>query len=196
MALRARARLLLAQYFEKPSARLLHAARLTPNAVTLLGLALTGVAAYLAAQGHFTIAGVVFLAASALDMLDGALARLTNQATRFGAALDSMADRLGEASILIGIAWFYLRTDNDAGVILAFGATVASYMVSYLRARGEGLGIVMKETGLGTRTERVLIMAAGLLTGLVIAAMALVLALSAFTSGQRLYHLWRQGNEK
>ncbi|MEK7777939.1 MAG: CDP-alcohol phosphatidyltransferase family protein, partial [Chloroflexota bacterium] len=72
----------------------------------------------------------------------------------------------------------------------------ASYMVSYLRARGEGLGIAMKETGLGTRTERVLIMAAGLLTGLVIAAMALVLALSAFTSGQRLYHLWRQGNEK
>ncbi|MDO8751225.1 MAG: CDP-alcohol phosphatidyltransferase family protein [Dehalococcoidia bacterium] len=196
MALRARARLLLAQYFEKPSARLLHAARLTPNTVTLLGLALTGVAAYLAAQGHFIIAGVVFLVASALDMLDGALARLTNQATRFGAALDSVADRLGEASILIGIAWFYLRTDNDAGVILAFGATVASYMVSYLRARGEGLGIAMKETGLGTRTERVLIMAAGLLTGLVIAAMALVLALAAFTSGQRLYHLWRQGREK
>ncbi|MEK7777934.1 MAG: CDP-alcohol phosphatidyltransferase family protein, partial [Chloroflexota bacterium] len=118
MALRARARQLLARYFEQPSARLLHAARLTPNAVTLLGLALTCVAAYLAAQGHFIVAGLVFLAASALDMLDGALARLTNQATRFGAALDSVADRLGEASILIGIAWFYLRTDNDAGVIL------------------------------------------------------------------------------
>ncbi len=196
MALRARVRQLLAQYFEQPGARLLHAARLTPNAVTLLGLALTGVAACLAAQGNFIIAGVVFLAASALDMLDGALARLTNQATRFGAALDSAADRLGEAFILLGVAWFYVRTDNDAGAILAFGATVASYMVSYLRARGEGLGIVMKETGLGTRTERVVIMAVGLLTGLVVPAMALVLALSAFTSGQRLYHLWRQGNKK
>ncbi|MFH1140580.1 MAG: CDP-alcohol phosphatidyltransferase family protein [Chloroflexota bacterium] len=196
MALRARARQLLAHYFEKPSARLLHAARLTPDTVTLLGLALTGVAAYLAAQGQFLIAGLVFLAASALDMLDGSLARLTNQVTRFGAALDSVADRLGEALILLGILWFYVRTDKDAGVILAFGALVASYMVSYLRARGEGLGIAMKETGLGTRTERVVIMAAGMLTGLVIAAMALVLALSAFTAGQRLYHLWRQGNEK
>ncbi len=154
LVFRARARQLLAQYFEKPAARLLQAARLTPNAVTLLGLALTGVAACVAAQGHFLAAGVVFLVASAVDMLDGALARLSNQATRFGAALDSTADRLGEALMLLGIVWFYLRNGNDSGVMLAFGALVASYMVSYLRARGEGLGIAMKDTGIRTSTER------------------------------------------
>ena len=196
MASRTRARQLLARYFEEPGARVLHFLKLTPNGVTLLGLALTAVAAYVASQGHFAIAGVVFLVASALDMLDGALARLTDRATRFGAALDSAADRLGEASILLGIAWFYLQDDDDSAVLLAFGTLVASYMVSYLRARGEGLGIAMKDSGVGTRTERVLIVAAGLLTGLVIPAMTLVLVLSTFTVGQRLHHLWREAKDK
>ncbi len=196
MALRTRARQLLAQYWEEPGARLLHALRLTPNAVTLLGLALTAVAAYLAAQDVFFIAGVVYLVASIWDMLDGALARLTDRATRFGAALDSAADRLGEALLLLGLLVFYVDRGNKTGVILVFLALVASYMVSYLRARGEGLGITMKESGLGTRTERVLIMVAGLLTGFVTAALAVVLALATFTSGQRLYHLWRTAREK
>jgi hypothetical protein len=122
LALRARARQLLARYFEKPGVRLVHAARLTPNTVTLLGLALTGVAAYFAAQGHFITAGVVFLAASAMDMLDGALARLTNKGTPFGAVLDSVADRVSETLMLLAILWFYVRVGNEAGVLLAFGA--------------------------------------------------------------------------
>lgn len=196
MALRARARQLLAQYFEEPGARLLFAIHLTPNAVTLLGLALTAVAAYLAAQDTFLVAGIVYLVASALDMLDGALARLSDRATRFGAALDSVADRLGEALLLLGLLVFYVDRGNKAGVILVFLALVSSYMVSYLRARGEGLGIAMKDSGLGTRTERVVIVAAGLLTGLVTAALSLVLALSTFTAGQRLYHLWREAKDK
>lgn len=191
MALRARARQLLARYLEDPAARLLHSLKLTPNAVTIMGLALNGVSAYLAAQGAFLLAGLVYLLASVLDMLDGALARLTSSSSRFGAALDSLADRLGEALLILGLLLYYLGKPHTSGVVLAFLTMVASYTVSYLRARGEGLGIAMKETGLGTRTERVAIMAIGLLSGQVLAALALVLGLSVFTSGQRFYHLWR-----
>ncbi len=194
MVLRARARQLLARYFEGPCARLLHSLKLTPNAVTVLGLAVTGGAAYLAARGVFWPAGLVLLFAGALDMLDGALARLTGRASRFGAALDSLADRVGEALLLFGLLLYYLGQDHQAGVVLVFLVMVASYLVSYLRARGEGLGITMKETGLGTRTERVVVIIIGLLThsaSLILVSLAVVLALSTFTSGQRLYHLWQ-----
>ena len=191
LVIRARARQLLARYFEEPGARLLHSLKFNPNAVTVLGLAVTGLAAYLAATGRFLPAGVVFLLASALDMLDGALARLTGQVSRFGAALDSVADRLAEALLLLGLLLYYLGEDNGAGVVLVFLALVASYMVSYLRARGEGLGITMKETGLVTRTERVIVLVVGLVVNQVLAALAIVLVLSVFASGQRMYHLWR-----
>ncbi|MEE8443089.1 MAG: CDP-alcohol phosphatidyltransferase family protein [Dehalococcoidia bacterium] len=191
---RARARQLLARYFEEPCARLLRSLKFTPNAVTVLGLVVTGGAAYLAARGAFWPAGLVLLFAGALDMLDGALARLTGKASRFGAALDSFTDRAAEALLLLGLLLYYLGQDHQAGVVLVFLVMVASYLVSYLRARGEGLGITMKETGLGTRTERVVVIIIGLLTHsafLILVSLAVVLALSTFTSGQRLYHLWR-----
>lgn len=199
MAARARARQLVARYFEDPCARLLRSLKLSPNAVTVLGLAVTGVAAYLAARGAFLPAGLVLLLASALDMLDGALARLTGQASRFGAALDSATDRVAEALLLLGLLLYYLGENHQVGVVLVFLVLVASYLVSYLRARGEGLGITMKETGLGTRTERVMVMVIGLLTNaasLILVALVIVLALSTFTSGQRLYHLWRSTREE
>ena len=195
LVIRARTRQLLARYFEEPGARLLHCLKFSPNAVTVLGLAVTGLAACLAARGALLPAGLVFLLASALDMLDGALARMTNRVSRFGAALDSVVDRVAEALLLLGLLLFFLGRDNSVGVVLVFLVLVASYLVSYLRARGEGLSITMKETGLGTRTERVVVMVLGLLTYLVLAALAIVLVLSAFTSGQRLYHLWRNTRE-
>jgi CDP-diacylglycerol--glycerol-3-phosphate 3-phosphatidyltransferase len=173
-------------------ARVLHTLKLTPTAVTLLGLVGTAGAAYLAGVGSLLLAGVALTVASVLDMLDGALARLTDRASRFGAALDSVADRLSEAVLLLGVFIFYLHGDNDAGATLAFVALVTSYMVSYIRARGEGLGITMKDSGLGTRTERVVIMIVGLVTGWVTVALGVVIALSAATSAQRMYHLWRE----
>ena len=191
LTIRARARHLLARYFEEPGARFLYALKVTPNVVTLLGLAVTAVAAYWAARGVFLSAGLLLLLAGVLDMLDGALARLTNRATPFGAILDSVTDRVAEAVLLLGLVLFYLADDDSAGVILAFLVLVSSYVVSYLRARGEGLGITMKETGLVTRTERVMVMILGLVFEQVLLALAIVLALSLVTSGQRLYHMWR-----
>ena len=192
MAARDDARRLVTRYFEEPAARFLRTLKLTPNAVTLLGLVGTAGAAYLAGAGSLLLAGIALTAASVLDMLDGALARLTDRASRFGAALDSVADRLSEAALLLGVLIFYLRGDDNVGATLAFVALVTSYTVSYIRARGEGLGITMKDSGLGTRTERVVIMIAGLVTGWVTVALAVVVALSTATSAQRMYHLWRE----
>ncbi len=192
MAVRDDARRLAARYFEEPTARLLHTLKLTPNVVTLLGLVSTAGAAYLAGVGSLLLAGLALAAASVLDMLDGALARLTGRASRFGAALDSVADRLSEAVLLLGVFIFYLRGDDDVGATLAVIALITSYMVSYIRARGEGLGITMKDSGLGTRPERLVVMIVGLATGWVTVALGVVIALSATTSVQRMYHLWRE----
>jgi len=192
LAVRDDARRLATRYFEEPAARFLNTLKLTPNVVTLLGLMGTAGAAYLAGVGSLLLAGIALAVASVLDMLDGALARLTGSASRFGAALDSVADRLSEAVLLLGVFIFYLRGDDDLGATLAVIALITSYMVSYIRARGEGLGIAMKESGLGTRPERLAVMIVGLVTGFVMVALGVVITLSAATSGQRMYHLWRE----
>ena len=147
-------------------------------------------AAYLVSQDNLLIGGLVFLFASVMDMLDGAVARLKGEESAFGAALDSLADRLGEAVVLFGAAALFLRRDSDAGVMLAFLALVSSFSVSYLRARGEGLGVVMKESGLFTRTERVLVLTVGLLTGWLVPALSIMIALSVVSSVQRVHALW------
>ena len=189
------ARRLVARYFAEPVARLLHTLKLTPNAVTILGLVTSLGAAYLAAVGLLLPAGLVLLAASALDMLDGALARLTGQESRFGALLDSASDRLAEAAVLLGILVFYLNDDSTSEVVLAFLVLVASFMVSYLRARGEGLGI-RSNVGIMTRPERVIVLAFGMVVDQVLAALAIILLLSVFTAGQRFHHLWRETRKK
>ncbi len=165
--------------------------RIPPNAITVAGLLITAAAAYLVSQDELLIGGLVFLFASVMDMLDGAVARLKGVESAFGAVLDSLADRLGEAVVLIGVAALFLSRDSDAGVLLAFLALVVSFSVSYLRARGEGLGVVMKESGLFTRTERVLVLTVGLLTGWLIPALSIMIALSVVSLAQRVHTLWR-----
>ena len=160
---------------------------------------MSGVAAYLAAVGALLPAGVVLLVAGAFDMLDGALARLSNRVSSFGAILDSVVDRLAEALLLFGLLLFYLDNDDKIGIGLVFLVLIASYMVSYIRARGEGIGVAMQEAGLVTRTERIIVMVFGLISGVatgVTVALLIVLVFSVFTSGQRLYHLWRHTKEQ
>ena len=170
--------------------------KIPPNAITVAGLLITAVAAYLVSQDNLLIGGLVFLLASVMDMLDGAVARLKGVESAFGAALDSLADRLGEAVVLLGAAALFLSRDSDAGVILAFLALIASFSVSYLRARGEGLGVAMKESGLFTRTERVLVLTIGLLTGWLVPALSIMIALSVVSLAQRVHTLWSSTRRK
>ncbi|MDD5126772.1 MAG: CDP-alcohol phosphatidyltransferase family protein [Dehalococcoidales bacterium] len=185
----------LQQYFTEPIVRLLARTPLTPNAVTIIGFLVTVLAAVYIATGEFFIGGIIVLAAGFLDMLDGALARLTNQTTRFGAVLDSTLDRLSEAALMLGILVPFASQGMVAESLLVGLTLVGSLMVSYLRARAEGIGIDCK-VGLFTRAERVIVLALGLLLSqfdyVLVIALVIIALFSFFTAGQRLWHAYRQ----
>ena len=173
-----------------PIARLLARLGFTPNALTLLGLALTLGVAVVLALGHTTLGGWLFLLAGAFDALDGTLARLTNRKTRFGAFLDSTCDRYADAAILMGMMIPFLRSGQHTPVILAVASIVGSVLVSYTRARAEGLGLECK-VGLLTRLERFLLIAAALILNQVTLVLWALAILSNFTAIQRIVHVWR-----
>ena len=181
----------LLRYVELPGARLFRALRLSPTAVTLLGFAVTVAASCLVGFGWLLAGGIVFLAGSALDLMDGALARLTGKASPFGALLDSMFDRLGEAALFLGLAIYALRADFSDDRLLFFVtvlllALIFSQGVSYLRARGEGLGVFTR-AGLMTRPERVVLLGIGLLIDQMIWILLIIAAVSGLTLLQRLF---------
>ena len=178
-----------------PAVSVLSRLGVTPNMLTLFGFAGNVGAAVLAANGRFLEAGVVMLAFSALDFLDGSLARATGRATPFGAVFDSTMDRLSEAAVLFGLLWYFSNLNAREEGLLIFAAVVASIMVSYLRARAEIIGLKLRE-GVFTRTERVLLLGGGLilhdlLDVNVLTPVLWALALIAgFTVLQRLAMVW------
>ena len=175
--------------------RFLSKTPITPSAITWFGFLLTAGAAALIITGHLLVAGLVVLIAGFFDILDGALARRTNQATRFGAVLDSTLDRLSEAVLLIGILALYAREQSITGILLVGATLTGSLLVSYIRARAEAQGLECP-VGLFTRPERVIVLALGLLLNQVdnalIIALAIIVVLSFFTAGQRLVYVWKQ----
>ena len=162
--------------------------------MTVLGFIVIVVAAVLAGAGHLFAAGWVMLAASFFDMIDGALARHTHKVTRFGGILDSTLDRVSEAVILIGLIAFYSFNNTTIAywqwMVLVLAITmIASFLVSYIRAKAEALNIEC-QVGIFTRPERVIILALGLLlSGLpyvLVAALVIIAVLSIITAVQRL----------
>lgn len=177
-----------------PMARLLLKTPLSPNAITWIGFIITVGAAVLIALGHNFVAGIVVVVAGLFDMLDGALARVKGQVTRFGAVLDSTLDRLSEGVLLLALVYVFARNGQPLWSLLAGIALVGSLMVSYLRARIEGLGIECK-TGIFTRPERVVLLVLGLLLShfgyLLIGAVGLLALFSFITVIERLVYAWR-----
>jgi CDP-diacylglycerol---glycerol-3-phosphate 3-phosphatidyltransferase len=164
---------------------------LTPNALTVIGAVLTACVGLLIAQGWWIAAGVCLFVFSATDTLDGALARATNRASIFGAFLDSVCDRCAEAAVFLGLVWWYQAAGNTPGLVLAYLALVGSLMVSYARARAEGVGLQLADVGWFQRPERIVALGIGLLGAafapIVLEAVLLVLALlTAVTVLQRV----------
>ena len=179
------------RYVELPGASFLRFLGLTPNAVTLLGFGFAVAAACLVGFGWLVAGGAVFLAGSGLDLMDGALARLTGKVSPFGALLDSVFDRLGEAALFLGLAVHAVRGDFSDNYSLFFVtvillALIFSQGVSYLRARGEGLGAFTR-AGIMTRPERVVLLGAGLLSGQIQWFLLAIAVVSFFTLFQRLF---------
>jgi CDP-diacylglycerol---glycerol-3-phosphate 3-phosphatidyltransferase len=155
-ALRDRLRAVFGAWFERPMVAAFAAVGISANVATLIGVAVAGVAAYFAAVGEFRIAGILVIAGSAMDLVDGGLARRAGTVTRRGAILDSVLDRVSEVLLFIGLIIYFTDPDTAGQTesILIVIALAGSLMVSYVRARAEGLGLRGK-AGFMTRPERV-----------------------------------------
>ena len=164
---------------------------ISPDTFTLAGLALNIGAAYVIATGHFLPGGLLVLVAGLCDLLDGALARFIKQTSKFGALFDSLADRISEAALFFGLLVWYMRGGSAMGVVLAFAALIGSFLVSYIRARAEGLGLECK-VGLFTRPERVIVLTIGLVVNQVTIALWVVVVFAYITVIQRVVYLRQQ----
>ena len=164
---------------------------ITPSALTWFGFIISLVAAVLIARDSLLAAGIVMLVGGSFDMMDGALARLTDKVTRFGAVLDSTLDRLSEAALLIGVLVLWAADGDQNGVLLVGVTLTVSLTVSYLRSRAEALGLECKG-GLFTRPERIIVLALGLVFDQLVIALLIIAAFSIFTVLQRLIIIWRQ----
>jgi CDP-diacylglycerol--glycerol-3-phosphate 3-phosphatidyltransferase len=193
-------RKIAARRIAEPLSAALAKSRLKPNTLTWLALAISLIAAGTIATNHLLIGGFLVLLSGLFDILDGALARLTNQATRFGALLDSTFDRISDAVLLLGLLILYIRSEGTIEIVLIFLALTVSLLTSYVRARAEGLGINCS-AGLFTRTERVIIIALGLLLNPVykfsiFIALLLLVILGFVTVVQRLVYVWQQTKDQ
>lgn len=208
---------------ETPVARFFGRLGFSPNALTLIGFGIAIVGAYFAAMQDWLTAGLVVAFGAVFDLFDGALARATGKASKFGAFMDSTFDRAGEAAVFVGILVGLVAAEFKLGVILAASAMAASFMVSYARARSESLGFSpgtgMANVGLAPREVRMVILVVGLLaTGLLarsvfvdypagvtgpqswhlalVGSLALITILSTITTIQRILFTYRQSKSQ
>ncbi len=188
---------------------------LSPNALTVIGLVLAVLAGLAAALGAFGLAGLLVLVGGAFDLLDGTLARATGRASRVGAYLDSVLDRAGEAVVYVGLVAGGIAAGLPWLAGLAAAAMAAAFLVSYSRARAEGLDLVgerdMAAVGLAPREVRLVLLGGSLLLGaalgigprdlaggalVVEAALGIITVLAGLTTGQRIGHaVGRAGRE-
>lgn len=164
---------------------------ITPNMVSLFGFAGNAFAAWLITREQLLAAGCVFLVFSLLDLVDGAVARATNQATPFGAVFDAVLDRASEALVLVACAWYFADRGEQVQVAVTWAALVGSVAVSYMRARAEMLGLSMRD-GFFRRQERVALVGIGLLLDALSVVIWPLAVLANLTALQRLWMIWRE----
>lgn len=175
---------------------------LTPNQISVAGLIGNIVAAVLVWQEHFVLGGIAFILGSVMDTLDGRYSRMSGKGTTFGAFLDSTLDRIEEGIVLTAVVMVYAKHGDDINAGIAALAAVSSLLVSYTRARAEGLGLDGK-AGFGSRAVRVVILSIGLVLGegelidglnLLDASIWVLAALGVTTTLQRMWHVRSQLN--
>lgn len=161
---------------------------ITPNMISLFGFFGNVAAAWLIASDQLLAAGIVYLVFSALDMVDGAVARATGLASPYGAVFDAVLDRASEALVLAACGWYFAERGEQIQAGAAYAAIFGSIAVSYMRARAEVVGLSMRE-GLFRRQERVALLGIGLLFNGLTAVVVILAALANFTALQRFWML-------
>ncbi len=171
--------------------------RLTPNAISMMGLLGNLIAAFLVTQRLFFLAGIAFVLGSVMDTLDGRYSRMSGKGSLFGAFLDSTLDRIEEGIVLAAVAGYFAAVGRDFAAAMCVVAVLFSLMVSYTRARAEALGVECK-VGIATRPVRVVILSIGLIFAkgagigdfeLLAPAVYAIAALTIFTTFQRVWHV-------
>jgi len=166
----------------------------SPNVLSVTGFVITLAAAAIIpfkARGG----GVLIMAGGAFDLLDGVVARTHGKDTRFGALLDSTLDRYADAALFIAVAWFFFKQNNMSGALLAVGALVGAFLISYVRARAEGLGIG-SNVGLMERPERIILLATACLTGWFFPVIIILFVFSHITVIQRVVYVYKVSSRK
>lgn len=174
--------------FVQPLNLALHRLRISADHLTFAGIVFGALAALAFAEGRLPLGGLFLVLAGIADMLDGSLARASGSATRFGSFIDSVADRATDVLILGGLAWHFRATTELAVTLVAIGG---SFLVSYAKARAEGLGIAC-DVGLMERPERMILLVAGAFSGLMRTTVWVLAVLSLLTAAQRVWHVRRE----
>lgn len=178
------------RFFLEPLARSISGTGISPNVVSIIGFLLTIGVAIIISVGYLRLGGLLMLVAAGFDALDGTLARMTESTSRFGAFLDSTLDRLSEAIIFLGLFIYFVNQGAQIELILIYGTVVGSLMVSYARARAEGIGVMLKD-GLLTRFERVGLLVIGLVFNLLGFVLWFLAIFTNVTALQRMWLVWR-----
>lgn len=184
-------RRLLVAWAVDPIGKILSRTAISPNLVTIVAFIIAIISSVLISQGITVPGGIVLLLSGFLDLIDGALARAKSQVTKFGAVLDSTLDRFSEALVFLAIIYFALSGKaQNLLIILSVAGLAASFMISYIKARAEGMGIECN-VGIFTRAERIVLLSLGLLLNQLLIAISLLVALSVITIVQRLHRVWK-----
>ena len=178
-----------------PLGKFFNSLGLTPNMMTMLGMIGNTIGAYYLARGEMVTGGLFVLLMTPIDALDGTMARLRGESSDFGAFVDSVSDRYSELIIYGGLLYYFLSLGEPLGGLLTFGAAAGSVLVSYVKARAEGLGFQAK-VGLLTRVERYLVLAPSLVFQQLYIGLTIIAVFANITALQRIWFVRRQAHEK
>ncbi|MEW6054590.1 MAG: CDP-alcohol phosphatidyltransferase family protein [Nitrospirota bacterium] len=177
----------LGHFLDKPLGHLVQKIPLSPNSLTVIGFLVTIAAAFVIPK-NLTLGGLLILCGGFFDMLDGIAARTRGTETKFGAFLDSVFDRYSDAFLFLSFAWYLAANDSHTGSFLSLGTLVGAFLISYARARAEGLGESCN-TGIMERTERIILLAFAAFTGWIVPVLWIMMILTHITVIQRVYHV-------
>lgn len=178
-----------------PLGRFFNRLGLTPNMMTMLGLLGNTIGAYFLARGEMLTGGIFVLLMTPIDALDGTMARLRGESSDFGAFVDSVSDRYSELIIYGGLLYHFLTLGDPLGGMLVFGAAAGSVLVSYVKARAEGLGYEAK-VGLLTRAERYIVLAPSLVFNQLYIGLGIIALFANITALQRIWYVRRHAHER
>lgn len=175
-----------------PMGRTLHRVGISADVLTVIGLTTSGVAAVVIGSGSLRLGLLALILSAVPDLLDGPVAKAAGTSSKRGAFFDSTADRVTDAFLLGGIAWYLTDTEGGQIAILPFAVMASAALISYMRAKAESLGYDAKG-GIMERAERIIVLAFGLaFSSILIPVLWVMLAATLFTAGQRFVKIWRQ----